>query len=171
MLDSTVISDFDRLPASGEEWPLADVARETWRSVLATAVRVRAFETNLLELFKQGLISGTVHTCVGQELCATALHPHLRPGVDAFFATHRGHGHYLAHGGSEDALLAETMGREGALCLGRGGSQNLRFKRFYSAGIQGGSAPIATGFAFALRQRDEGGIAVVQIGDGTLGEG
>jgi 2-oxoisovalerate dehydrogenase E1 component len=141
------------------------------QSVVDTALRIRAFETALLDLFKQGLLFGTVHTCIGQEFCAAALHPHLRPGVDAFFATHRGHGHYLAYGGPEDALLAELMGREGALCLGRGGTQNLLYERFFSAGIQGGSAPIATGFAWALKRRGERGIAVAQIGDGTLGEG
>ena len=139
--------------------------------VVETAVRIRVFETKLLELFQGGSLSGTVHTCIGQEFCAAALHPHLRKGVDAFFATHRGHGHYLAYGGPEDALLAELMGRAGALCLGRGGTQNLCFRRFFSAGIQGGSAPIATGYAWAMKRRREGAIAVAQIGDGTLGEG
>lgn len=136
-----------------------------------TALYVRAFEQELLELFRQGLLAGTVHTCIGQEWCAAALHPHLRTGVDAFFATHRGHGHYLAHGGSPEDFLAELMGREGALCLGRGGTQNLHFERFFSAGIQGGAAPVAVGFAWALRRRGEDAVAVVQIGDGTLGEG
>ncbi|HEY4377937.1 MAG TPA: thiamine pyrophosphate-dependent enzyme [Acidimicrobiales bacterium] len=136
-----------------------------------TALRIRALEFRLLDLFKEGRLAGTVHTCIGQEFCAAALHPHLRPGLDAFFATHRGHGHYLASGGPEDRLLAELMGREGALCLGRGGSQNLFHGRFFSAGIQGGSAPVATGYALALRRRGEDGIAVAQIGDGTLGEG
>src|SRR5438874_946010 len=125
----------------------------------------------LLDLFKGGHLSGTVHTCIGQELCAAALHPHLRPGVDAFFATHRGHGHYLAYGGSDDALLSELMGREGALCLGRGGTQNLRYRRFFSAGIQGGSTPVATGYAWALKRRGERAVVVAQIGDGTMGEG
>src|SRR4051794_18634452 len=37
-------------------------------------------------------MSGTVQTCVVQELCAVALHPHLLPGADAFFASHRAHG-------------------------------------------------------------------------------
>lgn len=165
------------------------------------ALYVRAFEHELLELFKQGLLAGTVHTCIGQEWTAAALHPHLRVGVDAFFATHRGHGHYLAHGGPPEDFVAELMGREGALCLGRGGTQNLHFERFFSAGIQGGAAPIAVGFAWAARQRAAGAsngsaaggsaagdsgasasgrsdassdaeaIAVAQIGDGTLGEG
>jgi 2-oxoisovalerate dehydrogenase E1 component len=140
-------------------------------AVTETALEIRAFETKLLELFKGGGLSGTVHTCIGQEFCAAALHPHLQPGNDAFFATHRGHGHYLAHGGPADRLLAEMMGREGALCLGRGGTQNLLYKRFFSAGIQGGSAPIAVGYAWAMRSQGGRGIAVAQIGDGTLGEG
>jgi 2-oxoisovalerate dehydrogenase E1 component len=139
--------------------------------VFNAALQIRAFESNLLDLFKHGFLAGTVHTCIGQELCAAALHPHLLPGTDAFFATHRGHGHYLAYGGPPAALLAEMMGREGALCGGRGGTQNLLHQRFFSAGIQGGSAPIAVGFAHALRRRGEPGIAVVQLGDGTLGEG
>src|SRR5271166_5712401 len=82
-------------------------------SIVETAVRIRVFEAKLLELFQGGWLSGTVHTCIGQEFCAAALHPHLRKGIDAFFATHRGHGHYLAYGGPEDALLAELMGRAG----------------------------------------------------------
>ena len=63
------------------------------------------------------------------------------------------------------------MGREGALCLGRGGTQNLRYLRFFSAGIQGGSTPVATGYAWALRRRGERAVVVAQIGDGTMGEG
>jgi 2-oxoisovalerate dehydrogenase E1 component len=141
------------------------------QTMLDMALRIRAFETVLLELFKRDLIAGTVHTCVGQELCAAALHPHLRPGLDAFFATHRGHGHYLAHGGPEDQLLAELMGREGALCGGRGGTQNLLHERFFSAGIQGGGAALAVGYAWALQRQGGDAMAVAQIGDGTLGEG
>jgi len=140
-------------------------------SVYRTALRTRAFELKLLELFSEGKLSGTVHTCVGQELCAATLHPHLIPGLDAFFATHRGHGHYLAYGGPMDALLAELMGQEGALCLGRGGSQHLRYQRYYSSGIQGSTAPVAVGFAWAMKRRGESSLTVCQIGDGTLGEG
>ncbi len=150
-------------PAAAPDLPL-------WE-VIDRALSIRAFELGLLDLFKQGLLAGTVHTCVGQEFCAAALHPHLIEGVDAFFATHRGHGHYLAYGGPPADLLAELMGRAGALCLGRGGTQNLLYKRFFSAGIQGGSAPVAAGYAWAARRRGENAIAVAQLGDGTLGEG
>lgn len=132
---------------------------------------IRSFEERLLDLHKQGHISGTVHTCVGQEAIATTLHPHLRAGLDAFFATHRGHGHFLAHGGPADALLAEMTGRDGAVCRGRGGSQHLNHARFFSNGIQGAGCLQAVGFAWMQTLRGEGGITVAQLGDGTLGEG
>jgi 2-oxoisovalerate dehydrogenase E1 component len=42
---------------------------------------------------------------------------------------------------------------------------------FFSNGIQGGIAPVAAGLAWASHLQGQGGIAVVFIGDGTLGEG
>src|SRR4051794_23909096 len=101
MVDSATVDQCQTTAASRGDSTSKVGSQELSRHIISAAIRIRAFETNLLQLFKQGLISGTVHTCVGQELCAAALHPHLRPGRDAFFATHRGHGHYLAHGGSE----------------------------------------------------------------------
>jgi 2-oxoisovalerate dehydrogenase E1 component len=135
------------------------------------ALFIRRFEEALLDLHKQGMIAGTVHTYVGQESIAIALRPHLRPGRDAFFATHRGHGHYLAQGGSPEALLAEIMGREGALCAGRGGSQHLCDNNFFSNGIQGAGVVQAVGYAWSQKLRGENSIVVAQLGDGTLGQG
>ena len=147
-------------------------AAEASLSALARpAVFIRAFEERLLQLFSGGGVAGTVHTCLGQELMAVALSRHLNVERDALFATHRGHGHYLATGGPADALLAELLGRQGALCGGRGGTQHLRRARFFSTGVQGEAAALATGFAWALRQKGEPGIAVAVLGDGTLGEG
>ena len=135
------------------------------------AVFIRAFEETLLQLFAGGALAGTVHTCLGQELVAAALGSHVQVDNDALFATHRGHGHYLATSGPADALLAEMMGRQGALCGGRGGTQHLRRGRFFSSGVQGATASLATGFAWALRQKGEPGIAIAILGDGTLGAG
>ncbi len=143
----------------------------TLAPVIAQAIRIRAFESKLLELFGEDAFSGTVHTCIGQELCATALAPHLDIGRDAFVATHRGHGHYLALGGPPDALLAELMGREGALCRGRGGSQHLCHRGYISSGVQGGTPPLAVGLGWARKLRGTDAIAVAQVGDGTFGEG
>jgi 2-oxoisovalerate dehydrogenase E1 component len=138
----------------------------------ARAMRIRAFETKLLSMFGQNKLRGTVHTCVGQEICAAALYEHLSEDRDAAFSNHRCHGHFLAYGGDAGQLFAELLGRKGAVCGGRGGSQHLHYKSFFSNGIQGGMAPVGVGFAFARKRRGEhGAITVVHLGDGTLGEG
>jgi 2-oxoisovalerate dehydrogenase E1 component len=67
--------------------------------------------------------------------------------------------------------LAELLGRQGALCGGRGGTQHLARGRFFSTGVQGEAAALASGFAWALLRKGEPGIAVAVLGDGTLGEG
>jgi len=140
------------------------------RALIGTIARIRAFEQKLLDLFSEGKLFGTTHTCIGQETCAAALYPHLDSTRDAIFTNHRCHGHYLAHGGSMRALMAEIMGKVGGICGGRGGSQHLCDGRFYSQGIQGGSMPIAAGYAHRLRLEGDG-IVVAHIGDGTLGQG
>lgn len=38
-----------------------------------TAIKIRAVEENFLEIFSDGLLNGTVHTCIGQELSAVGI--------------------------------------------------------------------------------------------------
>ena len=97
---------------------------------------IRHFEWTVLELFGAGLIAGTTHTCLGQEYVPVALNPLLRE-ADMVFSNHRGHGHYLARYPDPTGLLAEIMGREGAVCGGSGGSQHLFRPGFLSTGVQG----------------------------------
>jgi pyruvate dehydrogenase E1 component alpha subunit len=131
---------------------------------------IRHFELTLLALFDQGKIAGTTHTCLGQEHVPVALEALLDP-ADHVFSNHRGHGHYLARFGDPDGLLAEIMGREGAVCHGVGGSQHIRRDRYLSSGVQGQSVPVAAGVALHLKRTEPGRLAVVYIGDGTWGEG
>jgi TPP-dependent pyruvate/acetoin dehydrogenase alpha subunit len=63
------------------------------------------------------------------------------------------------------------MGKADGVCGGRGGSQHLHADGFISSGIQGQLVPVALGVALAKKLRGEDGIAVVFIGDGTLGQG
>jgi TPP-dependent pyruvate/acetoin dehydrogenase alpha subunit len=69
------------------------------------------------------------------------------------------------------SLFAELMGREIGVCGGRGGSQHLHWRNFYSNGVQGGIIPIATGMALAEKYKKSGAITIAFLGDGTLGEG
>jgi 2-oxoisovalerate dehydrogenase E1 component len=134
------------------------------------ALEIRLFEERLLSLFSEGKLFGTVHTCIGQEWSGIAVAEHLIPG-DVIFSNHRCHGHYLARTENYRGLLAEIMGRESGICGGRGGSQHICDSDVFSNGVQGGIVPISTGIAMAQKIIGTGNIAVVFIGDGTLGEG
>jgi 2-oxoisovalerate dehydrogenase E1 component len=131
---------------------------------------IRIFEETLLELFSQGKISGTTHTYLGQEAIAVSSMIHVKDG-DAVFSNHRCHGHFIAYGGNIKDLFSEILGFQEGVCAGRGGSQHLQYKSFFTNGIQGGMLPNAAGYALASKLRNENYIAVVFIGDGTFGEG
>ncbi|WP_214322213.1 thiamine pyrophosphate-dependent dehydrogenase E1 component subunit alpha [Nonomuraea sediminis] len=131
---------------------------------------IRHFELSLLELFDQGQLNGTTHTCLGQEYVPVALTP-LLDEADFVFSNHRGHGHYLARYRDCHGLLAEIMGRQGGVCGGAGGSQHLHRERYLSTGVQGESLPVAAGVALHLKQAEPGKLACAYIGDGTWGEG
>jgi TPP-dependent pyruvate/acetoin dehydrogenase alpha subunit len=133
-------------------------------------LRIRLFEERTLTEFSRGRLFGTTHTYIGQEANAVGLLAAARRS-DVVFSNHRGHGHYLAHGGDMTALAAELMGKATGVCGGRGGSQHLHFGSFYSNGIQGGIVPCATGMALAEKQLGSDNIVIVFLGDGTLGEG
>jgi TPP-dependent pyruvate/acetoin dehydrogenase alpha subunit len=131
---------------------------------------IRRFEETVLENFSRGVFFGTTHTYLGQEANAVGVLHHLQP-EDIVFSNHRGHGHFIAYGGDLRALFAEMMGKVTGVCGGRGGSQHLQWRNFYSNGIQGGIVPVATGMALAEKQKESGALTVCFIGDGTLGEG
>jgi 2-oxoisovalerate dehydrogenase E1 component len=132
---------------------------------------IRQAEELLLSLFSKGLLSGTTHTCLGQEFCQMSVVRALNDANDAVFSNHRNHGHFLTYSGNFTGLIAEIMGRAGGVCGGIGGSQHLAFKGFHSNGVQAGMTGIGVGQALARRLRHENGIVAIITGDGTLGEG
>ena len=137
---------------------------------LAAMLLIRHFELALLDLFARGELHGTTHTCLGQEHVPVALAP-LLGERDYVFSNHRGHGHYIARFGDPSGLLAEIMGREGAVCNGVGGSQHVFRDRYLSTGVQGESLPVAAGAALHLKRQEPGALALAYTGDGTWGEG
>ena len=132
---------------------------------------IRSTEQLLLELFTKGLLSGTTHTCLGQELCQMAVVRALGDPDDVVLSNHRNHGHFLTYSGDFHGLVAEIMGRETGVCRGIGGSQHLAYRHFHSNGVQAGMSGIGVGLALARKLRDQSGIVACVIGDGTLGEG
>jgi len=139
-------------------------------SIYRSLYRIRLFETRVLDNFSRGIFKGTTHTCLGQEANAVGVLAELGAD-DIVFSHHRCHGHYLAYGGDMRALFAELMGKSTGVCGGRGGSQHLHWRNFYSNGIQGGIVPIATGMAYAEKCQSHSTVTIAFLGDGTFGEG
>jgi len=134
-------------------------------------LRIRFTEQKLLESYSKGLLRGTVHTCVGQELGAVLVIKHLNSEFDWVLSTHRGHGHFLAFNGTPFLLFAELLGISDGPSKGFGGSQHIRLDNFITNGVQGGFMPVANGIASALLEKSNERLCVNFIGDGTLGEG
>ncbi|MHB8917544.1 MAG: thiamine pyrophosphate-dependent dehydrogenase E1 component subunit alpha, partial [Desulfocucumaceae bacterium] len=131
---------------------------------------VRRFEERIYELFAKGELFGTTHGYIGQEANAVAVINHLQD-KDIIISNHRCHGHYLVRSGDVEGLLAEMMGKAGGVCGGRGGSQHLCNRNFYTNGVQGSTVPVAAGIAYAEKIKKSDAITVLFIGDGTFGEG
>ena len=132
---------------------------------------IRCVEQSLLDLHNRGLLFGTVHTSIGQEVCAVAVTDALDPKRDVIWSNHRGHGHYIAFTGDSQGLISETLGRAGGVCGGVGGSQHLHSAGFYSNGILGGTVPCAVGCAFAEKFKASGAVVVSFFGDGAFAQG
>ncbi|MBM3394782.1 MAG: pyruvate dehydrogenase [Betaproteobacteria bacterium] len=144
--------------------------RESLENYWRQALLIRRTEERLLELFAEGRLNGTLHTCIGQEWSAVAVCAALKPD-DWVFSNHRGHGHFLARTGDVEGLIAEIMGKVTGVCGGYGGSQHLRANNYFSNGILGGMLPVAAGVALAGKWEGGDSIATIFMGDGALGEG
>ena len=130
---------------------------------------IRCFEKKLLDLFVKNLLFGTTHTCIGQECNSVSFLNAIETNIDIIWSNHRCHGHFISYSGNIIGLMAEIMGKKTGVCGGRGGSQHLHYKNFYSNGILGGTVPQALGSAFAIKNKKS--ICIVFIGDGTMGSG
>ena len=160
------LGDFRRLALNGPD-PLQSAIPE---EAVVAAIRIREVENKLLELFAQGKMNGTVHTCVGQEFSAVAVAGQLG-GADWITSNHRCHGHFIAKTGNWRGLLDELMGLESGVCKGIGSSQHLYAQGFLSNGVQGSLVPVASGISLHQKRTGSGAITASFIGEGTLGEG
>ena len=140
-------------------------------SLYAYGNLIRRTEELILDLFSRGLLSGTTHTCLGQELCQMAVVRALNDADDVVLSNHRNHGHFMTYSGYFTGLVAEIMGREAGVCGGYGGSQHMAFRHFHSNGVQAGMTGIGTGIALARKMGKGRALVATMIGDGTLGEG
>ena len=134
---------------------------------------IRRFEDRAAELFQQGVIFGTAHSCVGQEAIAVGAAGVMRE-TDYLVGHHRSHGHLIAAGADLRRMMAEMFGKRTGYCKGLGGSMHiadLSLDILGCNGIVGAGLPHACGAALTAKLRGTGQAAVAFFGDGAAGQG
>jgi pyruvate dehydrogenase E1 component alpha subunit len=135
-------------------------------------LRSRLFEEVVKLLWQEGLISGEMHTSIGEEGIAVGVVCHLRPG-DALALDHRGTAPLIVRGVDPVLILRELLGYPDGLCAGRGGHMHLCSQEHLAvaSGIVGASGPAAAGFALAGQMLRPESVAVAFFGEGALNQG
>ncbi|HWG61245.1 MAG TPA: thiamine pyrophosphate-dependent dehydrogenase E1 component subunit alpha [Streptosporangiaceae bacterium] len=134
---------------------------------------LRHFLEKVDSLYRQGQVHGPVHLGLGQEAIAVGAASVLQPD-DYSLGTYRGHAHALARGAPPEAVLAELLGREGAICSGKGGSMHITSVEhgyYGSYAIVGAHLPVACGLGWAAKIKDSGQVTVCFFGDGAVNIG
>jgi pyruvate dehydrogenase E1 component alpha subunit len=134
---------------------------------------IRRTEEQLGADSRAGELPGNVHLCAGQEAIAVGICSHLSDS-DYVGSTHRGHGHFLAKGGSARSLIAEVHAKSTGACGGLGGSMHVTdlSKGMIGAnGIVGGGIGLAAGAALSAQVAGKGHVAVAFFGDGASSQG
>lgn len=136
-------------------------------------LRIRRIEEALAVRYAEQEMRCPMHLCIGQEAIAVGVGAALSIS-DNMYSNHRAHGHYLAKGGSLNAMIAELYGRAGGCCGGRGGSMHmidLNVSFMGATPIVGGTVPLAVGSAWASKLRKKTDVTVIFLGDGCFEEG
>jgi pyruvate dehydrogenase E1 component alpha subunit len=134
---------------------------------------IREFEDAVHDEFSAGNIPGFVHLYAGEEASGVGVCMHL-DDRDCIASTHRGHGHCIAKGCDERAMMLEIFGKKDGLCGGKGGSMHIAdlSKGMMGAnGIVGGGPPLICGAALAAKTLKTGGVAIAFVGDGGSNQG
>lgn len=132
---------------------------------------IRQVEKTIEKYFERGVMRGTTHGYIGQEAIAVGILSNINMETDYVTSGHRCHGHYLALTDDIIGLAGEVMGKEIGVINGKGGSQHIKYKNFYTNGITGGMVPVAVGIGMSKKLKKENGLVISFLGDGAMNEG
>lgn len=136
---------------------------------LERMMEIRQFEDRVRELFFEGIVHGTTHTCQGQEAVSVGVAV-AAPPTDVIAATYRGHGVALALGMTPRSVLGEIMGRTVGSVGGVGGSMHLcdpSIGLLPTMAIVGAGIPVAAGAALTAQVKGTDQAAIAIFGDGA----
>lgn len=169
----------DRLGALADPWSnmdpvdLHNTSDDQALEMMRRMTLIRRAEELIAEMVVAGEVKCPCHFAIGQEAPAVGVSMHLRP-TDRGFGAHRSHSHFLASGGSVDALMAEVLGRATGASRGMGGSMHLYGADTGFAGsvpIVAGTVPLAVGAGMAAKMDGFGDVGIAYFGDGACEEG
>ena len=133
---------------------------------------IRRVEELAAKAYTQRKILGFCHLYIGQE--SVAVGAAVSTKDDYWMTAYREHGQAMAKGVSARSMMAELFGKATGSSKGQGGSMHIfdKEKKFMGGyGIVGGHVPLATGVAWAAKQRKEGRVSVCFFGDGAAHQG
>jgi TPP-dependent pyruvate/acetoin dehydrogenase alpha subunit len=135
-------------------------------------LRCRFYEEAVIKLWEEGLISGEMHTGIGEEAIIAGVMDHVQDG-DALALDHRGTGPLLIRAIDPVLMMREFLGQGDGLCGGMGGHMHLFSEAHLAAssGIVGAAGPAAVGFALSAQYLRPGKIAVAFFGEGAMNQG
>lgn len=129
----------------------------------ATAEQLTAFENKMRDLFNEGELPSLLHLSAGNEDELVRIFADIKEG-DWLFASHRSHFHALLAGIPPERV--EKLIREDCSMFIFDKSRN-----FYTSAILGGTASIAAGVAWQLKQEGSANRVWCFFGDGAEDEG
>ena len=150
--------------------PNLDVSGLT--AIYRQMVLIRRVEELAAKAYTQRKILGFCHLYLGQE--SVAVGAAAATSDDYWITAYREHGQAMAKGVSARAMMAELFGKRTGSSKGQGGSMHIYDKesKFMGGyGIVGAHVPLATGVAWAAKQRKEGRVCVCFFGDGAANQG
>lgn len=133
---------------------------------------IRNFELQAEACYLEGLVAGFFHSYVGQEAIQVSAVHIFKPEGAWWITTYRCHALALMTGCSLVAGMGELFGNSLGCAGGKGGSMHFITDSMpLGQGIVGGHLPIAAGFAFASKYRNEKRPTICFLGDGAVAQG
>ncbi|HMQ55568.1 MAG TPA: thiamine pyrophosphate-dependent enzyme, partial [Anaerolineae bacterium] len=157
------------MPVITQNTTQLDLTAEQLRELLYQMHLIRIFEETAFEQYAAGKVHGTMHLYSGEEAVAVGAIAALRPD-DLIASTHRGHGHAIAKGQDVREMMAELLGKETGVCLGRGGSMHMADLALGSLGANGivaGGIPLAVGAGLSMKLQHRPTVVLSFFGDGA----
>jgi len=152
---------------------MAELNKEKLLKIYERMRLIRQFEDRAAEQFAMGKIPGFVHLYAGEEAIAVGVCT-LLTDADFITSTHRGHGHCIAKGVDEKAMMAELYGKATGANKGKGGSMHIADvdKGMLGAnGIVGAGGPLACGSGLMAKVKGTDQVTICFFGDGASEQG